>query len=159
MNETSALVARYGAELVVTPADPLHPRTVIELDALPWVPYIGENGDPATARTLTKTLADPSSGNYVMVVKMLPGGPPARSHWHRSDTLYIVRQGELHIAGEGVFRVGSFRWVKGGFAYGPEVPGPDGVEFFFVSMGPYGLFFADEHRPPLGRWDEPGPPA
>lgn len=153
MADAKALVSRYGAELVVTPVDPLLPRTIIELDRLPWIPYVGEQGDPATSRTFTKTLVEPGSGNYVMLVKILPG-THGRTHWHLSDTLYVVRRGELHIAGEGIYSEGTFRWVKGGFAYGPETPGSDGVEFFFVSMGPYGLFFADEHEPPLGRWDD-----
>lgn len=156
MDIATDLVARYGAEQVVTPVDPLDPRTVIELDRLPWVPYIGIDGDPALSRTFTKTLCDPASDNYVMLVKIMTG-TPGRTHWHTSDTLYIVRRGELHIEGEGTYKEGSFRWVRGGFAYGPETSGPGGVEFFFVSMGPYGMFFADEHPPPLGRWDDPAP--
>ena len=154
MNISDTLVARLGAELVVTPADPLAPCTLIELDALPWVPYVGEDGDASASRTFTKTLVDPDSGHYAMAVKLMPG-IAGRTHWHLSDTLYIVRRGELHIEGEGVFREGSFRWVKGGYAYGPETPGPDGAEFFFISMGPYGLFVADDVEPPLGRWDDP----
>ena len=156
MTVDTPLVARLGSELVVTPANPLLPRTVITLDDLPWVPYVGADGDISKAMTLTKTLCEPESGNHVMLVRLLPGakGP---THWHTSDTVYIMRQGELHIEKEGTFGVGDVRWARGGFAYAPEIPGPGGAEFFFISVGPYGLFFADETPPPLGSWDDPEP--
>lgn len=148
--EFSGFVARRGAECVVTPADPLRPNTVIELDALPWVPY-SDSGDPAESSVWTKTVVDPASGHHVMLIRLLPG-LPGRAHWHTSDTLYIMRRGELHIDGEGTYGPGSFRWVRGGFAYAPEIPGPEGAEFYFISMGPYGLSYLDEGEPPLGSW-------
>jgi hypothetical protein len=149
------LMARFGAELLVTPANPLLPRTVITIDELPWVGYIGPDGSEAPG-VYTKTLADPASDNFFMLVRAEPGadGPP---HWHLSDTIYIVRAGELTVPGEGTYRVGDVRWVQGGFAYGGEIPGPDGVEFFFISLGPYGFFLPDEVPPPRGRWDDPAP--
>lgn len=153
MTADATLVATFGHELVATPADPLLPRTVILLDELPWVPYVAEGQDPADSKVLTKTLCAPGSDNYVMLVKILPG-TPGRTHWHLSDTLYIMRRGELKIEGEGTYREGTFRWVKGGFAYAPETPGEEGAEFYFVSMGPYGLFYTDEYPPPLGSWDD-----
>src|ERR1700674_906378 len=90
--------AKFGSELVVTPANPLAPRTVITIDDLPWVGYIGPDGNEAPG-VYTKTLADPESGNFFMLVRALPGaiGPP---HWHLSDTIYIVRSGELTVPGE-----------------------------------------------------------
>jgi hypothetical protein len=145
--------AKFGSELVVTPVNPLAPRTVITIDKLPWVGYIGPDGAEAPG-VYTKTLADPASDNFFMLVRAEPGaiGPP---HWHLSDTIYIVRFGELTVPGEATYRVGDVRWVQGGFAYGGEVPGPEGVEFFFISLGPYGMFFPDDVPPPLGRWDDP----
>ncbi len=142
-----------GSELVVTPVNPLLPRTVITIDELPWVGYIGPDGTESPG-VYTKTLADPASDNFFMLVRAEPGaiGPP---HWHISDTIYIVRSGELTVPGEATYRVGDVRWVQGGFAYGGEVPGPDGVEFFFISLGPYGFFSPDDVPPPLGRWDDP----
>src|SRR5258708_1981776 len=73
-----------GSELVVTPANPLLPRTVITIDELPWVGYIGPDGVEAPG-VYTKTLADPASDNFFMLVRAEPGaiGPP---HWHLSDT-------------------------------------------------------------------------
>ena len=44
--------------------------------------------------------------------------------------------------------------MRGGFAYGAEVGGPDGCEFLFVSLGPYGRFDPDVDAPPRGRWDQ-----
>lgn len=148
--DQQSLVARRHAELVVTPANPLLPRTVIELDELPWVPY-SDSGDPANSTVLTKTIVHPDTGHHVMLIKLLPG-VPGRTHWHDSDTLYIVRNGELHIEGEGTYRPGSIRWVKGGFAYAPETSGDAGAEFYFISLGPYGLHYLDEGEPPLGSW-------
>lgn len=145
-------VATYGSELLVTPANPLHPNTVIALDELPWVGYQGPGQTEPSPYVFTKTLAAPDSGNFFMLVRIEPGAP-GPSHWHRSDTIYIVRRGELHIPGEGVYREGTVRWVRGGYAYGGELPGPDGVEFYFISLGPYGWFDPDVNEPPLGRWD------
>jgi hypothetical protein len=153
-------VASYGNELLVTPVNPLLARTVIRIDEPPWVGYLGPGASEPSGHVFTKTLIDPASGHFCMVVRIEAGaaGPP---HWHRSDTVYIVRRGELHVPGEGVYREGDLRWVQGGFAYGGEIPGPDGVEFIFLSLGPYGWFDPEEHPPPLGRWDaaEPGPAA
>ena len=39
--------------------------------------------------------------------------------------------------------------------YGPEQCGPDGVEYLFISLGPYDKLDPDEFPPPLGRWDDP----
>ena len=35
-------------------------------------------------------------------------------HSHPNDTLYVIRSGEFHIEGEGVFQPGDVRWVRGG---------------------------------------------
>jgi len=155
---TPKYVARLGAELLVTPVNPLLPTTVIGIDELPWVGYMGPGATEPSPHVFTKTLMDPASGHFCMVVRIEPGaaGP---SHWHTSDTIYIVRRGELHIPGEGVYREGDFRWVQGGYAYGGELPGPDGVEFFFISLGPYGWFDPDLEEPPRGRWDRPADPS
>jgi hypothetical protein len=145
-------VAKFGSELLVTPDNALLPRTVITIDDLPWVGYLGPQATEPSPHVFTKTLIDPASGNFFMLVRIEPGAP-GPSHWHPSDTIYIPRRGELHIPGEGVYREGDVRWVKGGYAYGGELPGPDGVEFLFISLGPYGWFDPDVDEPPLGRWD------
>ena len=58
------------------------------------------------------------------------------------------------IEGEGSYVAGQVRWVRGGFAYGAEGAGPEGCEFYYFSLGPYGQFDPDRDPPPLGRWDE-----
>jgi hypothetical protein len=59
------------------------------------------------------------------------------------------------VEGEGSFFPGEIRWVRGGFAYGAEGAGPEGCEFFFFSLGPYGQHDPDVEPAPLGRWDDP----
>ena len=66
-----------------------------------------------------------------------------------------MTKGEFIVEGEGSYREGDLRWVRGGFAYGPEQCGPDGVEYMFFSLGPYDKLDPDEFPPPLGRWDDP----
>ena len=150
-------LAKFGSELLVTPANPLQPRTVIAFDALPWVGYQGPDDEEPTPYVFTKTLIDPASDNFCMLVRLEPGAP-GPTHWHPSDTIYIPVRGELHVAGEGVYRVGDIRWVKAGFAYGGELPGDQAVEFVFISLGPYGFLDPDVDEPPLGRWDRPAAP-
>ena len=60
-------------------------------------------------------------------------------HSHPSDTLYVIRSGEFHIEGEGVFQPGDVRWVRGGLTYGPEWAGPQGAVLLIVALnGPFG---------------------
>jgi hypothetical protein len=146
-------VAKFGQELMATPTNPLAWASVITIDELPWVGFQADGADEPSPYVFTKTLMDPESGNFCMVVRIEPGGGES-PHWHKSDTVYIIRKGEMTVPGEGTYREGDFRWVRGGYAYGGELPGPDGVEFFFLSMGPYGWFNPDVDEPPLGRWDQ-----
>jgi len=60
-------------------------------------------------------------------------------HSHPNDTLYVIRSGEFHIEGEGVFQPGDVRWVRGGLTYGPEWAGPEGAVLLIVALnGPFG---------------------
>ena len=64
-------------------------------------------------------------------------------HSHPSDTLYVIRSGEFHIEGEGVFQPGDVRWVRGGLTNGPEWAGPEGAVLLIVALnGPFGTTFA-----------------
>jgi quercetin dioxygenase-like cupin family protein len=66
-------------------------------------------------------------------------------HSHPNDTLYIIRSGEFHIEGEGIYRPGEVRWVRGGVVYGPEWAGPDGAVLLIVALGgPFGLTWVGE---------------
>ncbi len=145
-------MAKFGQELVKTPVNPLKWASVINIDSLPWVGYLADGASEPSEHVFTKTLIDPDSGNFCMVVRIEPGGG-GPAHWHKSDTVYIVTKGELTVPGEGTYRVGDFRWVKGGYAYGGEIPGDDGCEFIFLSLGEYGWFNPEVDEPPLGRWD------
>lgn len=122
-------------------------QTPVAVDALePSVYRVLADGAIDTD-TWRKTVVAPPMGEAVFYVRLGPGAS-SPSHWHPSDTVYIVRRGELVIPGEGTYREGEVRWVRGGTAYGPEMGGPDGVEFFFVSMGPFGTIDPDVTPPP-----------
>ena len=126
--------------------------------SMPWqTPVVVDDLEPSVYRVLAdgeldtdtwrKTVVAPPMGEAVFYVRLGPGASSPR-HWHPSDTVYIVRRGELVIPGEGSYREGEVRWVRGGTAYGPEMGGPDGVEFYFVSMGPFGTIDPDVTPPP-----------
>jgi hypothetical protein len=140
------------------PAQALNPiaeRQPIDVDALPWLEYVDPTGRVRNPDLRIKPLVDPESGNTVLVMR-LPPNSKGRPHWHQSDTLYYVLRGEFMVEGEDVYRAGTFRWVKGGFAYGAEMAGPEGAEVLFVSVGPYAQYFPEEDPPPRGRWDGDG---
>ncbi|MCB0996227.1 MAG: hypothetical protein KDB21_14115 [Acidimicrobiales bacterium] len=125
----------------------LPPRTPIHVDELlPAVYRVDDAGelDPDTWR---KTIIAPPSGHAVFCVRIAPNGSTP-VHWHPSDTVYIVRRGELVIPGEGSYREGDIRWVRGGTVYGPEAAGPEGCEFWFVSLGPFASNDPEQIPPP-----------
>lgn len=65
-------------------------------------------------------------------------------HSHGSDTLYIVKEGEFHIEGEGVMRPGDLRFVAKDHAYGPEWAGPNGAVLLIVAVnGDFGTEWLD----------------
>ena len=77
----------------------------------------------------------------------------AGEHWHDFDTVYFVREGGMQFGPqEPWYSAGDIRWVRGGHAYGPEQPGPAGVDFVLVSLGgPVSLHWADLEAAPRGR--------
>ncbi len=129
-------------------------RQPIRIDDVPWEMYSDPNEPGRGEGPWVRWLVDPASGNRVVHIKSWAGREP-RPHWHLSDTLYIVTKGILYIGGEEPYREGEMRWVRGGFAYGPETAGSDECEYLFISMGPYDKFDPDDFPPPLGRWDDP----
>ncbi|HEV8298307.1 MAG TPA: hypothetical protein VGQ20_13460 [Acidimicrobiales bacterium] len=138
-----------------TPDNPLAERQPIHIDDVPWEDYSDPSEPNRPPGPLVRWLVDPASGNRVMHVKST-SPVPAAPHWHLSDTVYIVTDGEFRVEGEEQpYRKGDLRWVRGGFAYGPESSGPDGAEYLFISLGPYDKLDPDEFPPPLGRWDDP----
>jgi hypothetical protein len=129
-------------------------RQPIRVEDVPWDMFSDPDDPGRPEGPWVRWLVDPASGNRVVQVKSWPGRDPD-PHWHLSDTLYIVTKGELHIGGEPPYKVGDIRWVRGGFAYGPERAGTEECEYIFISLGPYDKFDPDEFPPPLGRWDDP----
>ena len=57
-------------------------------------------------------------------------------HVHGCDTLYIFKEGEFHIQGEGVFLPGDIRFVAAGHAYGPEWAGENGAVLQIIGLAP-----------------------
>jgi len=75
----------------------------------------------------------------------------AGEHWHDFDTLYFITAGDMQFGFEGQYYTGDVRQVRGGFSYGPEKPGPSGVEFVLFSCGgPVNLHWSDLEPSPRG---------
>ena len=75
----------------------------------------------------------------------------AGEHWHDFDTLYFIMAGDMRFGFEGQYYTGDIRQVTGGYSYGPEEPGPEGVEFVLFSCGgPVNLHWADLEPAPQG---------
>jgi quercetin dioxygenase-like cupin family protein len=74
---------------------------------------------------------------FVIENTFAPGTRVIR-HAHTSDTLYVFRAGEFTIEGEGVFRAGDVRFVRGGAVYGPEWAGDEGATLLIISYGSFG---------------------
>ena len=75
----------------------------------------------------------------------------AAEHWHDFDTWYFILAGSMRFGEEGIYKAKDVRRVEGGFSYGPEDPGPEGVDFILVSVGgPVTLHWSDLETPPNG---------
>ena len=75
----------------------------------------------------------------------------AAEHWHDFDTWYFILSGSMRFGEEGVYEAKDVRQVEGGYSYGPEDPGPEGVDFILVSIGgPVALHWTDLEPSPNG---------
>ena len=75
----------------------------------------------------------------------------AAEHWHDFDTWYFILSGSMRFGEEGVYVAKDVRQVEGGYSYGPEDPGPEGVDFILVSVGgPIALHWTDLEPSPKG---------
>ena len=74
----------------------------------------------------------------------------ASNHWHAHNTLYFIMEGEMEFGpDEPLYEKGDIRVVKGGYSYGPEKPGENGVKFILISNGgPVDLNWSDITPPP-----------
>ncbi len=139
----------------------LDPMQIITVDDIEFEPYIDETGKVPPGAAM-KFLMDPErinpaykeeAGNAVAISRFDPNYV-APSHWHPSDTIYIIKSGEFHVQGEGCYLPGDFRWVQGGTAYGSEMAGPEGCEFYLISLGPFDVIMPEDQEPPNGYWHE-----
>lgn len=75
----------------------------------------------------------------------------AGEHWHDHPTWYFITDGNMRFGHEGWYQTGDIRQVTGGYSYGPEEPGENGVEFVLVSIGgPVNLHWQDLEAAPNG---------
>ena len=75
----------------------------------------------------------------------------AAEHWHDFDTWYFILAGSMRFGEEGIYKAREVRQVEGGFSYGPEDPGAEGVDFILVSVGgPVALHWTDLEPSPKG---------
>lgn len=111
---------------------------------VPWEQFHDPHGRPTTpVRNLTS-----EDGPNIIEAKFPPGFY-AGEHWHPFDTIYLFTAGEMIVGGEGSYGPGDLRWVKAGHVYGPEEAGPEGVQFFLLSLGgSVGLNWADLYEVP-----------
>lgn len=141
---------------------PTSERTPIHLEELAWRDHAILERDlsesnPFQPGTFHRALIEPTPDRLFVYVRFAPNHVTPE-HWHPSPTIYIVTQGEFHVAGEGVYRAGDFRWVGGGFAYGTESAGPEGCEFYLGSLGPFATYDPNKVPPPRGSWRDALPP-
>lgn len=130
--------------------NPLDQMQVIHVDDQPWVDYADESGFIPVGAAV-KPLIDPDTGHTFLLTRFAPDYR-APSHWHPSDTIYIITRGEFTVEGESTYRPGDVRWVRGGTAYGEESAGPEGCEFYIVSLGPFDVKDPAAEAPPRGDW-------
>jgi mannose-6-phosphate isomerase-like protein (cupin superfamily) len=115
------------------------------INKLPFIPFEDEYGRPTQpvqvicneSPHIVRTTFDPT---YT-----------ASDHWHKHDTMYFIMDGEMSFSDdEPIYKKGDVRVVKGGYSYGPEKPGKEGVTFILISNGgPIDLNWSDIKKPPL----------
>lgn len=127
-----------------------HPpeRTPITVADLGWKAMHDRSGFIPDGPTY-KDLIDPARDNAFVLMRF-PAAYVTPSHWHSSDTIYIVTQGLFIVEGEGEYHPGDVRWVGGGYAYGAETAGPEGCEFYLASLGPFSINDPEQAPPPRG---------
>jgi hypothetical protein len=114
-------------------------------DAKPWQEFVDPVGRP------TQPVQILLEGELSALRTRFAPTYTAGEHWHDYDTLYFIMAGDMRFGFEGQYYTGDIRQVKGGYSYGPEEPGPDGVEFVLFSCGgPVNLHWADLDASPHG---------
>lgn len=117
----------------------------IASDAKQWLEFVDPVGRP------TQPVQVLLEGELSALRTRFVPSYTAAEHWHDYDTLYFIMAGDMRFGFEGRYYTGDIRQVKGGYSYGPEEPGPDGVEFVLFSCGgPVNLHWADLDASPHG---------
>ncbi len=120
--------------------------SLIKKPAFPWQSFDDPAGRP------TQPVQVLMEGNLSILRTRFVPEYTAGDHWHDFDTWYFITDGDMRFGHEGVYKTGQVRQVTGGYSYGPEEPGGDGVEFVLVSVGgPVMLHWADVEPAPKGR--------
>lgn len=115
----------------------------IRPDEIGWEKFPDSHNRPTTPVRILKS-TDP----YILQADF-PAHFHADLYWHPHDTIYLITKGRLRFGDEGWFEPGDVRWVKAGHSYGPEEAGPEGVQFFLVSLGgAIGLNWSDLYEVP-----------
>lgn len=124
---------------------PPSPAFVIRAADLPWQAFDDPAGRPT--QPVQVLLEGPLSALRTRFDPAYEAG----EHWHDFDTLYFITAGDMQFGFEGQYYAGDVRQVSGGFSYGPEKPGPQGVEFVLFSCGgPVNLHWSDLDAAPNG---------
>ncbi len=121
-------------------------QVVLPRDELPWEEFDDPAGRP------TQPVQVLLEGSLAALRTRFVPEYSAGEHWHDFDTFYFITNGDMQFGDEGQYYTGDVRQVQGGYSYGPEQPGPDGVEFVLVSLGGgVALHWADLEPAPNGR--------
>jgi hypothetical protein len=113
----------------------LGPCQIIKIsEALPATFTSPDGATPIDLTPLTSNDCDLS-----VTMFRLPPNYRGLMHAHPADTVYVIRQGQFIVDGEGTYEVGDIRWVKAGTMYGPEGAGPDGCEVILIGKGKFPL--------------------
>jgi len=102
---------------------------VIEKSAFSWQNFDDPAGRP------TQPVQVLMEGNLSILRTRFQPDFTASDHWHDFDTWYFITDGSMRFGHEGIYETGQVRQVSGGYSYGPEEPGDEGVEFVLVSVG------------------------
>jgi hypothetical protein len=117
----------------------------VGVDEKPWVAFEDPAGRP------TQPVQILLEGSLSALRTRFVPSYEAGEHWHDFDTLYFITAGDMQFGFEGQYHTGDVRQVRGGYAYGPEKPGPSGVEFVLFSCGgPVNLHWSDLEPSPHG---------
>jgi hypothetical protein len=126
-------------------------RQPIRVADVPWLPFARDGVtvsiDLADGAEFKPLMDDPGSDALFVYVRFAPNYV-APSHWHPSNTIYIITQGVFDVEDEKTYYPGDVRWIKGGRPYGAESAGPEGCEFYLASLGPFGTYDPERNPPP-----------